>query len=68
MSTVETTTEIRSFRVGIPEDDLAELRRRIAATCLPEKETVAYQSQAGALHHRGASRDQATANERGNHE
>jgi pimeloyl-ACP methyl ester carboxylesterase len=60
MSTVETTTEIRSFRVGIPEDDLAELRRRIAATCLPEKETVADQSQAGALDHRGASCDQVT--------
>ena len=36
MSTaVETATEIRSFHVDIPEEELAELRRRIAATRLP---------------------------------
>ena len=44
-STVETTTEIRSFHVDVPEAELAELRRRIAATRWPEKETVTDQSQ-----------------------
>src|SRR3989442_2298171 len=29
---------IRPFRVSIPEDELVDLRRRIAATRLPEKE------------------------------
>ena len=43
-STVE-TAEIRPFRVNVPEEDLVELRRRIAATRWPEKETVADQSQ-----------------------
>jgi hypothetical protein len=38
-------TTIRPFRVNIPDQDLAELRRRIAATRWPEKETVADQSQ-----------------------
>jgi pimeloyl-ACP methyl ester carboxylesterase len=38
-------TTIRPFRVNVPEKDLAELRRRIAATRWPEKETVADQSQ-----------------------
>jgi pimeloyl-ACP methyl ester carboxylesterase len=36
---------IRSFSVDVPEEDLDDLRRRIAATRLPEKETVADQSQ-----------------------
>ena len=31
---------IRPFQVNVPEADLADLRRRIAATRLPEKETV----------------------------
>ncbi|HEY7384596.1 MAG TPA: alpha/beta fold hydrolase [Beijerinckiaceae bacterium] len=39
------TAAIRSFRVDIPEADLAELRRRILATRWPERETVADQSQ-----------------------
>jgi pimeloyl-ACP methyl ester carboxylesterase len=38
-------TEIRPFEVNIPEADLDDLRRRIAATRWPEKETVADQSQ-----------------------
>jgi pimeloyl-ACP methyl ester carboxylesterase len=38
-------TAIRPFRVNVPEADLTELRRRIAATRWPEKETVADQSQ-----------------------
>src|SRR6266487_4089226 len=43
--TVETATEIRPFHVHIPEEKLTDLRRRIAATQWPEKETVADQSQ-----------------------
>ncbi|MEU1603572.1 epoxide hydrolase family protein [Micromonospora matsumotoense] len=39
------TTEIRPFSVDIPEADLDDLRRRIAATRWPEKETVDDQSQ-----------------------
>jgi hypothetical protein len=38
-SNVETPTEIRPFTVDIPEDELAELRRRIAATRWPDRET-----------------------------
>jgi pimeloyl-ACP methyl ester carboxylesterase len=38
-------TGIRPFQVDIPEDKLTDLRRRIAATQWPEKETVADQSQ-----------------------
>jgi pimeloyl-ACP methyl ester carboxylesterase len=37
--------EVRPFRVEVREEDLVELRRRIAATRWPEKETVADQSQ-----------------------
>jgi hypothetical protein len=38
MSTgVETASEIRPFHVEIPEDELADLRRRIAATRWPDK-------------------------------
>jgi pimeloyl-ACP methyl ester carboxylesterase len=44
-STVETVTEIRPFHVDIPEDELADLRRRIAATRWPSKELVADRSQ-----------------------
>jgi pimeloyl-ACP methyl ester carboxylesterase len=44
-STLETAVEIRPFRVDVPEEELTELRRRIAATRWPEKETVADQSQ-----------------------
>jgi pimeloyl-ACP methyl ester carboxylesterase len=44
-STVGTTTEIRPFAVNVPEEKLTDLRRRIAATQWPEKETVPDQSQ-----------------------
>jgi pimeloyl-ACP methyl ester carboxylesterase len=44
-TTVETTTEIRPFHVDIPEEELAELRRRIAATRWPSKELVEDRSQ-----------------------
>jgi pimeloyl-ACP methyl ester carboxylesterase len=36
---------IRSFHIDVPEDELAELRRRIAATRWPSKELVADRSQ-----------------------
>jgi pimeloyl-ACP methyl ester carboxylesterase len=45
MATIESATEIRPFRVDIPEDELTDLRRRVAATRWPEKETVTDQSQ-----------------------
>src|SRR6266581_962005 len=44
-STVETASDIRPFHVDIPDEALEDLRRRIAATNWPEKETVADQSQ-----------------------
>ena len=44
-STVETAREIRPFHVDVPEEALEDLRRRVAATNWPEKETVADQSQ-----------------------
>ena len=34
------TAEIRPFHVNFPEEQLADLRRRIAATQWPERETV----------------------------
>jgi hypothetical protein len=36
---------IRSFQVDVPEDELADLRRRVSATRWPERETVADDSQ-----------------------
>jgi pimeloyl-ACP methyl ester carboxylesterase len=36
---------IRPFRINIPEDQLVNLRRRVAATQWPERETVTDQSQ-----------------------
>ena len=44
-STVETASELRPFQVDIPEEELAELRRRIAAVRLPSRELVADRSQ-----------------------
>jgi len=38
-------TAIRTFSVNFPDDALVDLRRRIAATNWPDKETVADQSQ-----------------------
>jgi len=35
-----TDTTIRPFEVHVPDEDLADLRRRVAATNWPEKETV----------------------------
>jgi pimeloyl-ACP methyl ester carboxylesterase len=45
MSTVETATEIRPFQLDIPEEQLAELRRRIEATRWPSRELVDDRSQ-----------------------
>ena len=42
---METDPEVRPFRIDVPEEDLVDLRRRIAATQWPEKETVADESQ-----------------------
>ena len=39
------STSIRPFRIQIPEAELTDLRRRIAATRWPDKEIVSYQSQ-----------------------
>jgi pimeloyl-ACP methyl ester carboxylesterase len=44
-STGRPATDLRPFHVDIPEERLVDLRRRIAATHWPEKETVADQSQ-----------------------
>src|SRR5687767_2572848 len=41
----ETASEIRPFHVEFTDDELDDLRRRIAATRWPEKETVADHSQ-----------------------
>jgi pimeloyl-ACP methyl ester carboxylesterase len=38
-------TSIRPFHISVPDEQLVDLRRRIAATRWPDKETVADQSQ-----------------------
>jgi pimeloyl-ACP methyl ester carboxylesterase len=40
-----TATAVRPFRIDIPEESLAELRRRLAATRWPSRELVADRSQ-----------------------
>jgi pimeloyl-ACP methyl ester carboxylesterase len=45
MSTVGTATEVRSFQIQIPEEQIDDLRRRIAATRWPTKELVEDRSQ-----------------------
>jgi len=40
-----TDLAVRPFHIDVPEEDLIDLRRRIAATRWPERETVADQSQ-----------------------
>ena len=42
-------TKIRPFHISVPEEKLVDLRRRIAATRWPDKETVADQSQGAQL-------------------
>ena len=43
--TVDTATEVRSFQIKIPEEQIDDLRRRIAATRWPAKELVPDRSQ-----------------------
>ena len=43
--TTSTQFALRPFRVDIPDEAIAELRRRIAATRWPSKELVADRSQ-----------------------
>jgi pimeloyl-ACP methyl ester carboxylesterase len=45
MSTVGTATEVRSFQIQIPEEQIDDLRRRIAATRWPTRELVPDRSQ-----------------------
>ncbi len=42
---IQTETAVRTFRINVPEEALADLRRRISATRWPDKETVADASQ-----------------------
>jgi pimeloyl-ACP methyl ester carboxylesterase len=44
-STVETANEIRPFSVSVPEEELVELRRRVATARWPSRELVADRSQ-----------------------
>jgi hypothetical protein len=44
-TTVETAIQVRPFEVDVPEDELAELRRRIEATRWPSRELVDDRSQ-----------------------
>ncbi len=45
MSVTAEATAIHPFRIEVPEDQIADLRRRIAATRLPSSELVADRSQ-----------------------
>jgi pimeloyl-ACP methyl ester carboxylesterase len=44
-TTLDTATDIRAFSIDIADEQIDDLRRRIAATRWPEKETVEDQSQ-----------------------
>jgi pimeloyl-ACP methyl ester carboxylesterase len=44
-STVDAATEVRSFHIEIPEEQIDDLRRRIAATRWPSRELVEDRSQ-----------------------
>jgi hypothetical protein len=43
--TTMTRPEVRPFRINVPEEELIDLRRRIAATRWPDRETVTDQFQ-----------------------
>jgi pimeloyl-ACP methyl ester carboxylesterase len=45
MTRTETRPDIRDFHIDVPEEELVDLRQRIAATRWPERETVEDQSQ-----------------------
>jgi len=58
------TVEIRAFHVNVPEDQLVELRRRVAATRWPDKEIVSDATQGVQLatmrklaHYKGCNRE-----------
>ena len=62
--TYNATVEIRAFHVNVPEDQLVELRRRVAATRWPDKETVTDATQGVQLatmrklaHYKGCNRE-----------
>ena len=40
-----TTTDVRPFQIDVPEEQLAELRRRVGAARLPSRELVGDRSQ-----------------------
>ena len=44
-TTIETATEIRPFQIEVPEEELADLRRRVESTRWPSKELVKDRSQ-----------------------
>jgi hypothetical protein len=44
-ATAPAVGELRAFRVDVPEEELADLRRRISATRWPRKELVDDRSQ-----------------------
>jgi pimeloyl-ACP methyl ester carboxylesterase len=48
-STIESATEMRPFHVEVSEEELADLRRRTAATRWPDRETVDDRSQGAPL-------------------
>jgi pimeloyl-ACP methyl ester carboxylesterase len=48
-ASAEQATEVRSFSVEIPQEDLDDLRRRIQSTRWPDKETVEDRSQGARL-------------------
>ena len=48
-TTVDTTTDIHSFQIKIPEAQIDDLRQRVAATRWPSKELVPDRSQGGQL-------------------
>ena len=45
MTIIDTATEIRPFHVDVPDEDLDDLRQRVAATRWPSKELVGDRSQ-----------------------
>jgi pimeloyl-ACP methyl ester carboxylesterase len=49
LATAASSDAIRPFRIDVPEADLVDLRRRVAATRWPDRETVADASQGAPL-------------------
>ena len=45
LNALDSGAAIRPFRVNVPKEQLADLRRRLAATRWPDKETVSDRSQ-----------------------